>query len=494
VQIRRTPVGDEPAAPADGPAPAASPGSTALTTTDSLPACRWETLTYVAADGGRSNRVTDVLPAHPAVSLPAVALLCANPGLWLEYMPQSVWCDVDLERQARPWPREASRRPGPWLVSAFRDTLTATMGDAAELAVSFSGGLDSLCLLYHLSELATEQGRRVTAFVADLVDDLGQPTSAVARHLVDAMGIRCRVRVIPESPVGLPDAAWSYCGPRYDAMPRINRRIAQEAAAAGCDRVFVGSGADEVLQAVRFTGLPLRKARRWRALGLFLRDMQAYDGVLGPLGELAGLTAPRLPGDRGFALAAGLLLGEALRPLADRVLMEPYAEYAADYHRRWLDRERELFARHDDSWPAYSAWHAICPLPYAASDELPVAEPYNDPAFNAAVAQVPLDQRYDETLPTAYQRLKALVVQLVPPQLRPVLPRRKQTFARSIARYSTAVGGWQEARVAVESGLVRADWDRGLAADAAVRSQVGEIERWLRGALEHGARIDGNLG
>jgi hypothetical protein len=461
-----------------------------MTTVDMMAPVRWETVTFVGADGRRSSLVTDVLPEHPAVSLPGLAVLLANPALWFEFMPRSVWCGVELERTETPWPRDGSARFGPWLAESFRETLTSLMGDAENLAVAFSGGLDSLGVLYNLADLAAAQGRRVTALVVDSDDDRGRSSADVAIELVQAMNMPCQVRVIPGSPEGLPEAAWSYGGPRFDAEPRLNRRMAEEAAAAGCDRLFFGSGADELMQTTQFSGQALWRARRWRALATFLRDMQSYGGLTCSAGELVGIAGPKLSRRRGFALAASLMFGEALQALPERVLSDECAGYASDYHAQWLETERALLAAHDHNWAAYSAWHAICPVPFAsAADSLSFVEPYGDPAFNDAVAGLALDQRYDEKLATPYHRLKALVVHLIPQHLWPMLPRRKQTYSRALERYSALVAGSRTPDVSLDCGLLREDWERDLAADSPIRERIGEIEMWLRGALAHGATI-----
>jgi len=98
---------------------------------------------------------------------------------------------------------------------------------------------------------------------------------------------------------------------------------------------------------------------------------------------------------------------------------------------------------------------------------------------------MPLDERYDYSLPSAYLRWKASVVGLIPAVLRSQLPTRKQYVANAL--YGAWLGdGLPVLQRCFELGIVdrpRADvrWEPELIATLVA------LERWLDGALQSGA-------
>ncbi len=139
------------------------------------------------------------------------------------------------------------------------------------------------------------------------------------------------------------------------------------------------------------------------------------------------------------------------------------------------------------TWAAADAYDAFFPHePIPPAGAVAEASPYLHEAFIGAASALPPGDRYHPSLPSAYLRCKAQVVRLLPRDALPVLPRRKQYFAKALA--SMAADG-RRAPLCVRAGLLE---PAALAAetDTAVLLTVASLERWPTGAQQRGAVID----
>jgi asparagine synthetase B (glutamine-hydrolysing) len=428
-----------------------------------------------------------VLPPRPVVSLPNLGLLLANPSLELCYVPRSVWAGVRMRRAIAEWPAPhgggREELPG-----RFRGAVERAMGASDPVAVTVSGGLDSLAVLWHAGALCRQQGRRLVAIVADLVDDRGVSSADVVRRLVSTLGLSCELEVLPEddtSPSAAP--AWSPVGPRFDAMPDVCRRISDRAAARGAAVLLTGRGSDELLMCSRFTGLDLVRRRRYRDLGRYVSDMTYFDGAKGCLGEVAGLVSPRLSRPASFALLYAFMWPEAHEPDPGGILGPGLREVAAEHHREWFADEQALAEACGFDWSRVAARHAVYPRDHIAPPgRVPWLSPFLDADFAAYAHGLALADRYDRGPKHAYHRLKAPVLALFPASLRDDLPPAKQTFARACARYFERRLR-EPPRHCLELGLVSHRWRGALVADERLVPVLHSVETWLAEALSRGA-------
>lgn len=445
-----------------------------------------ERVTYVDEDGRQARDPLSMLDGTPVVDLEGVALLLANPALYLDYIPRSLWRGLELQRTIASWPSCAPRRPED-NTARFLEAVAATAGNGDAIAVAFSGGLDSLCVLYYAGKLSSATGRQLLALVVDLTDDLGARVSDVAARVIDRLRIPAQLVVLPPD-AGAQSIPWSAFGPRGDAMPLLNARLSEEAAARGAKTVLTGSGADELCLSARFTTLALLREHRWRAACHYIRDVTAYDGAKGAVGEAVAFAHPRFRPSFSFSLFAGIVWGEAVIREAPALLAREYDAAAERHRREWLSLEFERARAENYDWTKMAARCAVYPRPYIPqAGPAPFRSPFTDSPFVEWLHDFSVASRYDETLETAYLRMKAPVTRLFPPSARPFLPRRKQFFQRAVAAYVTKT--FVKPELAQECGLLRHDWRSLLAGDNRLMLALNAVELWLNGAAQIGAQF-----
>jgi len=282
-----------------------------------------------------------------------------------------------------------------------------------------------------------------------------------------------------------PDAEWSPVGPRFDAMPTLNRRCSDLAASCGAGALLTGSGADEVLMCARFTALALVRARRFRAARALLCDIALYDGAKGVIGELLGLASAHLAAGVSFDALYALLWAEADDPVPGNLVAESFVDGVRAYHRSWLEGQRALVERHRHDWPAVAATAAIYPRPFIPDPtEFSVLSPFAEPDFVGVAQRLPLAARYDPTRGCAYHRLKAPVLGLLPPD-RP-LPTAKQTYAGALDAHAEQLLATPP-RMCLMLGLIGTDWRQAVASDQRLGLTLAAVEQWLDQAARRGA-------
>lgn len=404
----------------------------------------------------------------------ALACLFTRPTLEGQFIPRPPWKGLERIRQ-RPAPAPESQP----LAEVFRSVLAELVDGVEAVGVELSGGLDSFAVLTHVAALAGD--RRVTAFTSDLRDDTGRSSVESARSLLDALGVAVdRVVVNPDHHPGR--ARWSPHGPRLDAMPGIRAGTARLAAGHGVGVLLNGAGADELLGAPRYlTGSLLRHGDRSAALR-YARDVASTGPGLA--GEALALLAAIAPRRLRAKMYWAVNHPEWQLPEVAAILTDSMQAVARDWEQTWIS---ETLREHDaagHSWAAADAFDAMWPYdPIPPAGDVPEASPFLHPRFVASALALPLHQRYDPTLSTAYLRCKAQVVGLIPPRLLPALPTHKQYYVSAI---SESCGHPHEARRCVEIGLIE---PTRLAGDTEVqvRLMVGAVEEWLEGAEAIGA-------
>ncbi|MFJ3826018.1 asparagine synthase-related protein [Streptomyces nodosus] len=414
----------------------------------------------------------------PGVDLRSVGLMLAPPVLSGEFMPFSLWRGIE---RLEPEPVVPRSRPGGLRV-AFTEAVREMTAEARTIGVKVSGGLDSLATLVHASAVA--EGRRVVALAIDMTDDQGGSSVAEVRRLVHTLGLDVELVVLfPEEDRAEP--YWSPIGPRFDGMPEVNAAAAQRAEALGVDVLLSGDGSDELLGVPRYAAGAVTRRHGVRAGVQYLMD--AAKGGPGLLGESAAAVSRVLPRRARAQSYWAMNWPEWSRPTATAVLAEPYRTEATEWARSWVREQVAEHAAGRKTWAEADAFDALFPYtPLPPSGDLPEASPFLHPTFLSAALAVPLADRYQADLPSAYWRYKAQVIGLLP-DASGKLPRCKQYFSNALARQAATLDTGRHLMV-TEIGLI----DREQLArekDTGVLLYVAAIERWLVGAHHRGARI-----
>ncbi|MEY9948389.1 asparagine synthase-related protein [Kitasatospora sp. GAS1066B] len=429
-------------------------------------------------EDGAGRRSADPLALAgpvPAVDLSALALLLAPPAMLGEFVPASPWQDVHRVPVALPRVQAGDLR------SEFTASVRELTEGAQTIGVLVSGGLDSLAVLVHALRVAGD--RRVVALTTDLRDDVGGSAAAVVRGLLDELGLPAEL-VVLDPARDRAEPVWIGAGPRLDALPEVNAAAAEVADSLGCAVLLSGDGADELLGVPRFAATEVARRRGIRGAARYVNDV-AHSGPGAP-GEVVALAAGLLPRQARARAYWAANWPSWCDPVAAAVLAEPFREAATEWARRWVDGTVAAHASAGRTWAQADARDALLPrevIPPAG--RVAEASPFLHSNFLAAALALPIGDRYHPGLPSAYQRCKAQVVRLLPSGTVHALPQRKQYFTTALGQQAEA---GRKAPICVEAGLIDPA-ALAIEQDAAVLLVVAAIERWLAGALEHGAAL-----
>ncbi|MEJ8641713.1 asparagine synthase-related protein [Streptomyces sp. MS1.HAVA.3] len=256
-----------------------------------------------------------------------------------------------------PWPACDPRVRD--LREEFLSSLRRAVGDSEGVAVATSGGLDSLAVL---SNLILEHGheRKITAVAIEMIDDQGKSNIPVVRGLLEGLGLRCDLRIVPlaQRPAGLPE--WHPEGPRLDALPEANRLLVELAHEAGAEALLTGDGADELLGSGQYLTPALLRAERGHALRRYWQDHRGEHhptGKLEALALLSGLTTRR----RRAMMYLACSWPELCRNPPHDFLAEPYRGIAADWTHAWIGSLVRMHERYHGSLAAMEAWSDLYP-------------------------------------------------------------------------------------------------------------------------------------
>lgn len=337
---------------------------------------------YVSDNGQRGHDPLALVGDQPTFSLSKLALYLSTPAVIGEFMPDCPWQGVSRVRSSVVWPSVAQSCTED-IVAQFQQSIRACVGDASTIAVALSGGLDSTAVLYHASKVC--QDRRLIAITSDLQDDNGVSCASVAQHLVESLSVPCELRILKSTPEAyrqFPEAQWNAHGPRNDAMPRLNRAMADVAESWGAEVLLTGSGADELLGAVRYLLPSLLCSRRWRDATSYLCDIFRGGGVRRVETELLAIVASRLPAHFASQLYWATSWPELCIIQAPSLLSEQFHVKVEEWSRAWVRDILVLHTQKHRSWAIADAWDALFPL-----DLLPQAgliaerDPFLHPAF-----------------------------------------------------------------------------------------------------------------
>ena len=430
-----------------------------------------------------------LVEGRPRFALATLARNLDNPFLSAEFPPDCPWAGVSrVDSPVTPPPAGSSSVDD--LTDAFRAAVRACIGDAAVVAVMWSGGLDSTGVLAHAAAICKEDGRRLLALVWNLDDQFGMPTGQLAHRQLRAMDIPCELRVLPVDWRDLPEPEWSPLGIRLDYYTRLHRLMVDRAAEAGAEVLLTGVGGDEVLAAWQFMTPQLIAARRWRELRGYEAGMVRGGSPAEVLGEAAALAALRMRPERSFDLYSGFAYAEFLRPLTAPVLTPAYQEVVHEAAVEWRRRRMELFVTAGQSWADASLWDSIYPLAYAAHPvgvPLYEASPFLEPDFIAYALGLPLVDRFHHSDAPPYHWYKPLHFRLLPPEYPSVAPRYKQSYSHIFREYQLDVlpdGELESVRLGLVEPRDKRDLDR---VHSRLPAALRNVEVWIRGALAHGA-------
>jgi len=260
-------------------------------------------------------------------------------------------------------------------------------------------------------------------------------------------------------------------------MPEVNAAAAEVASSLGVQVLLSGDGADETLGVPRFATAQIAARHGARAAARYAADV-ARSGP-GLAGEAAATAARLAPRELSAQAYWALNWPAWCDPVAPAVLAEPYRRAATAWAREWVQDRLAAHAETGRSWAQADAHDAAFPheaIPPAGA--VPESSPFLHETFLAASLALPVADRYDPRLPSAYLRCKAQVVGLLPTRMHRVLPRHKQYFAAAL-KHQSATG--RTAPACVRAGLLD---PIALAAetDPAVLLVVAALERWLAAA------------
>lgn len=419
---------------------------------------------------------------RPRFSLAKLAAYFTWPALRRDFLPDAPWAGVTRYRPPPPGPTGPSE-PGE-LGDRFAASVRDCAGDSATIAVAFSGGMDSAAVLAAAGRLCAAEGRELIAVTIDLRDDAGRRAGALAAAVIERLGVRCEHVLVRPEPMRWPEPAWDPGGPRFDSEPRYHRAMSELARERGAQVMLHGLGADQLLRAPGYLGPDLIRAGRFRDARRYLAGRRAM-ARRSPLAEIVPLVVPRLAfrsaAQLYHALSSPYAAGEGVAAVLADDWQAVAQKWLAGFERdglRWHLQRRwrwSLAASHDQMFP-------FDHLP--PSTELPEVSPFLRPGFAAYALGLPPAVRFGGPGPTPYLREKWLVLGLLPPGVRTVLPHRRLRGYQAFESYWKTVGG--DAPCLRELGLVPGDWHR-RCRDAFELQMVNACEHWVAQATQRGA-------
>lgn len=422
------------------------------------------------------------------ISANRMALWLSWPSVIGEFCPSPLVGDTAGHLSATPWPEADPRITD--VRAPFRESVRSCMAGHETVAVSISGGLDSLAVLVEATRVAAEDGRRVIGVVAALTDDAGVSNVPIVQRLAAAAGlenIELHAIGAAESPKERP--IWRPQGPDLDALPLANRRLAELACERGATVMLGGNGADETLGAVRYLMGSYTGTAQWAAARSYWKDSIGTHREA-RLAEGLAIAARPLPRRwRAFVYFAMEWPELCTEVDAPDVVEEELRDHVSRWSAAWIRTLVRYHATHHRTWAQAAAWDAVFPLTVLAGPgPIPWRHPFLTEHFIAAVQQLPIARRYDPRLPHAYWRQKAQVLALLPDGMRNVLPTAKQTFRTELAhRYAAEK---TPAACLIEHGIVsRAQWK--ASRDPLIVGRVNALEGWAQEAVARGYSITG---
>lgn len=311
------------------------------------------------------------------------------------------------------------------------------IGEHDRIAVSFSGGLDSLAVLCAtLRVVGNDHMDRVSVHMIRLRTDDGRSNVDEALAVLGAVSSTVTVDVVdPPSTASSP--AWLPAGPRLDALPEANDLLGDSARARDATVILTGSGSDELLGTARFSFYQVLRhspasIRSYARDTLFAsRSAWGRELLLPPLARLAS---------RKLRTWLYLVAEEPdVFEYEQSGLVSPvYREHVNAWCRRWRDSWRAFLESNAESLNYLAIVGSVFPQP----QEQPIGgldwqSPFRDQCLTETLLSVPGWQRYDGKLTHPYWRAKCLVLESLP-NLPLNLPVRKDIYGVTLARRHSA--------------------------------------------------------
>lgn len=300
----------------------------------------------------------------PRIDLDTLARMLCPPAIDGEFLPGAPWVGV---RRTRPVPPTPGRGPHPghrwraWLRAHFADAVADTVGGHRRVAVSLSGGLDSLAVLLAANaHQARRAGSDVVAISVDITDDRGRGAADIAARQLAVLAPGTPHVVVHPDGLGGHVPRWNPGGPRLDALPALNAEVNAAAAAHGATLLLSGDGADEHLAVPRYATALVAAEHGRSAAARYLADLRGVD--TGLTGETVAAAARLvLPRRARTDLYWAATWPQWCAPIAPAVLAEPYRTRAQTWARATVAAARR--AHHDAgrSWAEADAFDAIHP-------------------------------------------------------------------------------------------------------------------------------------
>lgn len=436
---------------------------------------------FVARNGavGCGDLHTSPINTNSTVALQRLALYLSPIALQGEFRPMCPWAEcTSCAHDTTSTLTHASVVTS--LGATFRYAVARCVADAGTVAVSFSGGIDSLAVLWNLDRYCRSSSRRLIAITANLVDDEGQHSKDIAARQIASLGIKCE-HVVVNVADALSWPPWTPAGPRLDAMPEVNSAINECARLTGAAVLLTGEGADELLGCPRFIGPALVRHNR-SDVPQYMADVgrqSLWKELLAALSRLL----PRSPRQLLYWVANW---PEMCSTEPYPVLSQRFRESVRHWGAQWLRHQvtSDMCAQPWSLADAYYSRHPWDPLPPAGP--IPTASPFLDPIFVRRSEAIPVWERYAATLSSSYHRRKSVILGFLPPEAAAVIPRQKQIFTQAFIRYQER---WpRHAPVSTSLGLIDSTALRSCD-DPSVLLQVRAIEHWLRYCVDVGYRI-----
>lgn len=433
-----------------------------------------------AVRGDADDSLLSRLPRPPRVSLANLALYFSQPVLELDFTPASPWAGVELVRPPITV-QPGSSDPG-GLTDRFRESVRGCMADAETIAVAFSGGLDSLAVLWHADQICRAEQRKLIVTTIDLTDDEGRSAAAEALRLIEVLDIQCDAHRIDADPSAHPEPAWNAAGPNLSGTPRLNRAASDLARERGAGVLLTGVGGDELLLATDYSAWVLLQRTRFRDLIRYLRDVGDGDGIR-LVQEVVAVVAGLLPERLSFQLYLSASWGALSLLAPPQVLAERWREHVRAWSVRWLRDRLEAFVACGKTWSLVDLeWRVYGFQGTARSGEIPERSPFLEPSFAGYALSLPQETLYSRRGGSSYHRFKARTVALLPASFRQTLPRTKQTFDRALATYAAKTFPGRSPFLG-ELGVIDTpvEWPM---ADARIPHLVGALDRWVTQARD----------
>lgn len=438
---------------------------------------------FRSPEGTASQDPDRLLNGNPKFSCEKLALYFCGPSLDMEFIPEAPWEGLTIEHPSLQWPPPSEL---PLLVDKFRFAITECIGSAETVAVNFSGGLDSLAVLYHTASLCRKQGLRAVAIVNNVVDDLGIPAATVADNLIRDLSISCELEIVEETEIAPRlSPTWSPVGPIFNAMPKMTLASNVRAQECGATVLLSGLGGDELLRVPSYLGHNYLSRLQLFTLASYLRDRRFAGDVAGLWGEFLAMLSRVLPSQMGFHLYLSCEWPDLVIADPGQVINRRHLEFVREWLHTWA-RDRFALYKEQRTWSLALAWDSV--YPHGGVTQLGEVEersPFLQSSFALYALGIPLPFRYSPEPHFPYHRRKALVLRLLPIWSHRFLPKKKQIYSRAQSEYLEK--NRPSESPSVDLKILRSDLVIGSHPDRRISLRVQAVDEWIRGALDFGA-------